>query len=139
MKSMQKHGIISSQTRHSREKSQLHVVLSPLLTDEPCINSQWPDPSRSEQIRAWMWARGEGLPSMKSGIILEYMWHILFGKPAYWCPPARDCYCGTWNICNLDCDDEKGWCKGRIWTPDPPSRMPVSHSESLVMNRTDSR
>ncbi|THY27433.1 hypothetical protein D6D00_04931 [Aureobasidium pullulans] len=84
---------------------------------------RWPV-AKYEQIRAWMWARGDGLSSMKSGIIMEYMWHIIFGKPAFWCPPVRECYCGTWNMCNLDCDDEKGWCKGRIWATDPPLSFP---------------
>lgn len=86
---------------------------------------RWPV-AQYERIRAWMWSRDGDIASMKSGIILEYMWHILFGKPAYWCVPVKPCYCGTWNMCNLDCDEAKGWCKGRIWTPDPPARLPVS-------------
>lgn len=91
---------------------------------------RWPV-AQYERVRAWIWSRDGDLPSMKSGIILEYMWHILFGKPAYWCAPVKPCYCGTWNICDLDCDEAKGWCKGRIWTPDPPPSMPVCKCVTL--------
>ncbi|KAG9569159.1 hypothetical protein KCU71_g2431, partial [Aureobasidium melanogenum] len=84
---------------------------------------RWPV-AQYERIRAWIWSRDGDLASMKSGIIMEYMWHILFGKPAYWCAPVKPCYCGTWNMCDLDCDEARGWCKGRIWTPDPPASMP---------------
>ncbi|KAG9950384.1 hypothetical protein KCU81_g4038, partial [Aureobasidium melanogenum] len=89
---------------------------------------RWPV-AQYELIRAWMWSRDGDIASMKSGIILEYMWHILFGKPAYWCAPVKPCYCGTWNMCDLDCDETKGWCKGRIWTSDPPPSLPSNWPE----------
>lgn len=88
---------------------------------------RWPV-AKYEQIRRWLWSQNHGYKNYLSGIVLEYMWHVIFGKPAYWCPSARDCYCGTWNQCDLECDDEAGWCEGRIWLRDPPNVMPVSNS-----------
>ncbi|GAB7328322.1 hypothetical protein MBLNU13_g00318t1 [Cladosporium sp. NU13] len=69
-----------------------------------------------EQIRQWIWTLEVPAEqaSMKSGLVLEYMWHIIFGKPAYYCPPAKECYCEKWDMCDLRCERE-GWCLGRIW------------------------
>jgi hypothetical protein len=59
---------------------------------------------------------------MKSGLVLEYMWHIIFGKPAYYCSPAKECYCEKWSMCDLECERE-GWCLGRIWHN--PQKNPI--------------
>jgi hypothetical protein len=40
-----------------------------------------------------------------SGRVLEYMWHILFGKEAVNCPAADDCYCRTYGKCGLKCEE----------------------------------
>jgi hypothetical protein len=75
-----------------------------------------------EQIRQWIWTLEYEQASMKAGLVLEYMWHILFGKPAYYCPPAKECYCAKWGMCDLECERE-GWCLGRIWLN--PQKNPV--------------
>lgn len=77
-----------------------------------------------EQIRQWIWTLEVPAEqaSMKSGLVLEYMWHIIFGKPAYYCPPAKECYCEKWSMCDLECERE-GWCLGRIWHN--PQKNPI--------------
>jgi hypothetical protein len=40
-----------------------------------------------------------------SGRVLEYTWHILFGKQAVNCPSAEDCYCKTFGKCGLKCTE----------------------------------
>ncbi|OOQ88978.1 hypothetical protein PEBR_10100 [Penicillium brasilianum] len=40
------------------------------------------------------------LGSEISGRVFEYIWHIIFGKPALNCPDARECYCRTYGYCN---------------------------------------
>jgi hypothetical protein len=77
-----------------------------------------------EQIRQWIWTLEVPAEqaSMKSGLVLEYMWHIIFGKPAYYCPPAKECYCEKWDLCDLECERE-GWCLGRIWHN--PEKNPI--------------
>lgn len=77
-----------------------------------------------EQIRQWIWTLEvpADQASMKSGLVLEYMWHVIFGKPAYYCPPAKECYCDKWSMCDLECERE-GWCLGRIWHN--PQKNPV--------------
>ena len=67
-----------------------------------------------EQVRQWIWTLDVMSADYKAGQVMEMMWHILFGKPAYYCPPAKECYCGTWGMCDLECERE-GWCLGRMW------------------------
>ncbi|KAK5723542.1 hypothetical protein LTR15_005240 [Elasticomyces elasticus] len=86
------------------------------------VVQRWPI-DKYEQIRQWMWNQDGHEASMKSGLVLEYMWHILFGKPAYFCPDAKECYCKKWGLCDLDCDRE-GWCNGRIWQ-NPQKNAPI--------------
>ncbi|KAI1610042.1 hypothetical protein EDD36DRAFT_422114 [Exophiala viscosa] len=83
---------------------------------------QWPV-TKYEQIREFMWARGGWEMVTKMGIVLEYMWHVIFGKPAYWCAPAKECYCRKWGFCDLECPTE-GWCRGRIWSKNVPGIFP---------------
>ncbi|KGM91642.1 uncharacterized protein PADG_12212 [Paracoccidioides brasiliensis Pb18] len=54
-----------------------------------------------ERIR--LWAMETVLPDRISGRILEYMWHIIMQMPAVYCPPAAQCYCMTFGLCNLTC------------------------------------
>ena len=54
---------------------------------------------------------------------MEYMWHILFSKPAVLCPSAESCYCNTFGICNLTCSAQ-GSCRGRYQLPPWNKGMP---------------
>ena len=36
-----------------------------------------------------------------SGRVFEYLWHIIFGKSAIYCPDMLQCYCETYGRCNL--------------------------------------
>jgi hypothetical protein len=51
------------------------------------------------------WLLETEMPDYMSGRVLEYSWHILFGKPAVHCPPADECYCKTFGKCNLQCTE----------------------------------
>ncbi|KEQ90405.1 hypothetical protein AUEXF2481DRAFT_50888, partial [Aureobasidium subglaciale EXF-2481] len=70
-----------------------------------------------ERFRRWL-AETE-LESSISGRIFEYMWHVLYGKKAVHCPKARDCYCRTYGLCDLECH-EPGACDSH---PFPKSSM----------------
>ena len=51
-----------------------------------------------------------------SGRIIEYTWHIIFGKNAVHCPIAKECYCNLYGLCDLRCEDE-GTCREQYKLP----------------------
>ncbi|KAM5478287.1 hypothetical protein McanCB56680_006537 [Microsporum canis] len=54
-----------------------------------------------ERIRRWLIETE--LPDDISGRIMEYMWHIIMQKKPVYCPPAGECYCFTFGLCDLKC------------------------------------
>jgi len=50
-----------------------------------------------------------------SGRVLEFLWHILFGQEAVFCPSAEACYCKVFGHCNINCTDSA--CDGRYALP----------------------
>lgn len=63
-----------------------------------------------ERFRAWVAASGE--TSLRTGHVMEYLWHAMFleGAPAIWCPEVRGCLCETYGLCDVQCSD-----KGCVW------------------------
>ncbi|EFE37900.1 hypothetical protein TRV_07446 [Trichophyton verrucosum HKI 0517] len=58
-----------------------------------------------ERIRKWLVETN--LPDDISGRIMEYMWHMIMQKKPVYCPPAGECYCFTFGLCNLECTAAK--------------------------------
>jgi hypothetical protein len=56
-------------------------------------------------IKIRKWLIDTKLDDYDSGRLLEYMWHILFGKEAVHCPDADDCYCRMYGKCGLKCEE----------------------------------
>lgn len=59
---------------------------------------------REEYIRWRKWLLETELPDDLSGRVLEYTWHVIFGKDSVHCPDADHCYCKVYGLCNLRCD-----------------------------------
>ncbi|PSN66285.1 hypothetical protein BS50DRAFT_495128 [Corynespora cassiicola Philippines] len=73
-----------------------------------------------EKYREWL--LNTDLDDSISGRILEYSWHMIFGKEPVHCPSAKDCYCKVFGLCDLQCK-EKGSCDGRYILP-PYATLP---------------
>ncbi|RFU28377.1 hypothetical protein B7463_g7972, partial [Scytalidium lignicola] len=73
-----------------------------------------------ERYRQWL--LNTTLEDQISGRILEYSWHMIFGKPNQHCPNAKDCYCNTYGLCNLACSED-GRC-GERWPFPPYASLP---------------
>lgn len=56
-----------------------------------------------EKVRQWIWE--SDLHPGLSGRVMEYMWHIVFSKPAIECPSPQECFCEKYGKCNLTCSD----------------------------------
>ncbi|KAF5244570.1 hypothetical protein FANTH_7649 [Fusarium anthophilum] len=76
---------------------------------------------RAEYVRFREWLIVSALGDDLSGRVLEYSWHIIFGKPAVNCPNAADCYCQNYGMCDLKCEADK--CEGQYTLP-PFSTLP---------------
>lgn len=80
----------------------------------------------ADYMRYRDWLLTTDLADDTSGRILEYSWHMIFGKAAVHCPPAPECYCRTFGYCNLTCTERT--CEGRYTLP-PYSTMPEGWPE----------
>jgi hypothetical protein len=69
----------------------------------------------ADYVRYRKWLTTSPLGDALSGRILEYSWHIMFGKKSIHCPKAGDCYCKLYGLCDLKCDSDK--CEGQYTLP----------------------
>jgi hypothetical protein len=76
----------------------------------------------SDYYRFRNWTMQTSLEDLVSGRVLEYSWHIIFGRQAVHCPKAKDCYCNVYGLCRLECNEE-GKC-GERWPYPPFSSLP---------------
>ncbi|RMY62791.1 hypothetical protein D0863_10839 [Hortaea werneckii] len=67
-----------------------------------------------EHYRRWLLETP--LADELSGRIMEYSWHIIFGKDAVHCPDAKSCYCSVYGLCELACEDQ-GVCMSQYTLP----------------------
>ncbi|RYP72215.1 hypothetical protein DL771_004345 [Monosporascus sp. 5C6A] len=74
-----------------------------------------------DYVRFRDWLLRTSLEDSLSGRVLEFSWHIIFGKDAVHCPSAQECYCKTFDICDSTCSE--GACDGRYTLP-PYSTLP---------------
>ncbi|KAF7713984.1 Uncharacterized protein PECH_006158 [Penicillium ucsense] len=68
------------------------------------------------------WLMETDLGDDLSGRIMEYSWHMIFGKEAVHCPDAKSCYCNVFGLCDLNCAEPNG-CDDRYVLP-PFSALP---------------
>lgn len=68
------------------------------------------------------WLLDTPLDDQVSGRVLEYSWHMIFGKSPVHCPTAQECYCNTFGLCHLECKTQDK-C-GERWPFPPYSTLP---------------
>ena len=68
------------------------------------------------------WIMQTSLGDSVSGRILEYSWHIIFGRNSVHCPIAQECYSNVYGLCGLECH-EVAKC-GERWPFPPYSSLP---------------
>ncbi|KAI1759227.1 hypothetical protein GGR53DRAFT_471556 [Hypoxylon sp. FL1150] len=64
-------------------------------------------------LRSWLLETP--LDDAVSGRVLEFSWHIVFGRDAVHCPAAGECYCKVFGQCGLACSESS--CDGRYVLP----------------------
>lgn len=53
----------------------------------------------SDYKRYQRWILETELPDDTSGRIMEYFWHVMFGREAVFCPDVSACYCDVYGRC----------------------------------------
>ncbi|OTB08003.1 hypothetical protein M426DRAFT_52592 [Hypoxylon sp. CI-4A] len=76
---------------------------------------------KERYVRFRDWLVDTPLEDSLSGRVMEFSWHIIFGKEAYHCPSAKECYCNVFGLCDLECSESS--CDGRYTLP-PYSSLP---------------
>ncbi|KAK8039443.1 hypothetical protein PG993_007854 [Apiospora rasikravindrae] len=72
---------------------------------------------REDYVRFRDWLLSTPLTDDLSGRVMEFAWHIIFGKESVHCPSTKDCYCNLWGLCGDDMTCTDGACEGRYTLP----------------------
>ncbi|KAJ5197637.1 hypothetical protein N7449_008116 [Penicillium cf. viridicatum] len=86
------------------------VVGTPCCSQFALSKTKIHEQSLEHYVRLQRWLMDTDLEAGISGRILEYSWHMIFGKPAQYCLDQRECYCQTYGYCNMtDSDIQNQW------------------------------
>jgi hypothetical protein len=56
--------------------------------------------SAEEYLNYWTWLNKTIMDDDSSGMLFEYIWHMVFGKDAIFCPEPTRCECDLYGECN---------------------------------------
>jgi hypothetical protein len=56
--------------------------------------------SVDDYLRYWTWLNKTKMDDDSSGLLFEYIWHIVFGKDAIFCPEPVECECDVYGKCD---------------------------------------
>ncbi|OJI86047.1 hypothetical protein ASPTUDRAFT_165090 [Aspergillus tubingensis CBS 134.48] len=54
---------------------------------------------REDYVKIRQWIIDTPLDDAHSGRVMEYLWHIIFGKESVYCPDEEVCYCQVYGLC----------------------------------------
>lgn len=54
---------------------------------------------REDYIKFRQWVIETEMDDAKSGRVMEFLWHVIFGKGAVYCPDEERCYCEVYGRC----------------------------------------
>jgi hypothetical protein len=55
--------------------------------------------SLDDYLRYWTWLNTTKMDDDSSGLLFEYLWHVVFGKEAVFCPDPVECECNVYGRC----------------------------------------
>lgn len=56
--------------------------------------------SVADYLKYWTWLNRTIMDDDSSGLLFEYLWHVVFGKDAIFCPEPARCECEQYNRCD---------------------------------------
>ncbi|KAK7980371.1 hypothetical protein PG989_012828 [Apiospora arundinis] len=72
---------------------------------------------REDYVRFRDWLLHTPLTDDLSGRVMEFAWHIIFGKASVHCPSTEACYFNLWGLCGDGVTCTEGSCEGRYTLP----------------------
>jgi hypothetical protein len=52
-----------------------------------------------EYLKAWTWLNQTDMDDDTAGLVFEYIWHVIFGRDAVFCPELKMCECDVFGQC----------------------------------------
>ena len=87
-------------TSYSEMKEQIPVVATPCCAQFALSRAQILEKPKSEYERYRSFIEETHYDDDTSGRVMEYMWHIIFGRDAVHCEYLFDCWCNVYGRCN---------------------------------------
>ena len=75
------------------------VIAEPCCAQFAVSRDRVRERKREEYIRYQQWLLETDLEDDVSGRVVEYMWHMFFGKDPVYCPDVFECYCRQFGWC----------------------------------------
>ena len=75
------------------------VIAEPCCSQFAVSKAQVLQRPKSEYLRFRQWLLDTPLDDDTSGRVMEYLWHVIFGKEAVYCPPLHQCRCEQFGRC----------------------------------------
>lgn len=102
------------------------IVIGPAYAQFAVSKSAILKQSKETYQKLHQWLMQTTYENAESGRVMEYLWHILFGKPALYCPDQDRCYCNAFGLCNPSLT--------LGWNPDPAD--PIFEEWGFTLNET---
>lgn len=76
------------------------VIAQPCCSQFAVSKDQVLKRTRKDYIRYRQWLLDSELDDATTGRVFEYLWHVIFGKEAVYCPDLRECWCQQFGRCD---------------------------------------
>ena len=83
----------------SEVREQIPVIASPCCAQFAVSKQQILKRPKSDYEHYMRYLEETQYDDDTSGRVMEYMWHIIFGRDAVFCPEPRECYCELYGFC----------------------------------------
>ena len=81
-----------------------HALGAPCCAQFAVSATQLRQRSKEEYVRYREWVLKTDLSDAVSGRVMEFLWHVIFGRPPEDCGNLLMCYCGLYGRCHVNTD-----------------------------------
>jgi hypothetical protein len=74
-------------------------LASPCCSEFAVSRDQIQKRSVEEYLKYWEWLNKAKMDDDTTGLVFEYLWHVIFGKDPEYCPELKSCECDVFGRC----------------------------------------